>query len=1122
MKHRVRRHVPLPPARCLLGCLSLLLLMLPGLALGQAFPVRGIVLSAVDGTPLPGVNIVEVGTQNGTATDAEGRFRLTVSSPNATLAVSFVGFLTQNVPVNGQSELTIRLQEDVAAMEEVVVTAFGIERQERAVGFSVGEVSGEDLRQARENNVALSLSGKVAGVVVSKPASGPGGSSRVVIRGNTSLEGNNQPLYVVDGIPIDNSNLGSAGMWGGQDLGDGISSLNPDDIETITVLKGPAAAALYGTRAQNGVILITTKTGRETGLGGIGVEYNANVTFEDILVRYDFQDQYGQGTRGKKPATQDEALAQAFSAWGARLDGSPVVQFDGVARPYQAVGSNMERFYETAITNTNTLSLNGTVGSTALRASFSRLNSESIVPNSGLERYTVSLRGTSNFGSRLSSDVKVNYVRDITNNRSELSDAPRNANWSVAFLPPNVNVETMKPGYCVGDPDPNKIICPQGTDENAEFRISESVFQQNPYWSALKFTADDTKDRIIGHALLSYKLLDWLTVQGRVGQDWYKMRRTRVQPYGTAFIPRGSIDEVDWTVQERNFDFLFTADRPLTQDLHLNASVGGNKLRREFEQLSLNGSNFSIPGLETISNASQTSNGFGVSKKEINSLYGSAEFAYRDYLFLTVTGRNDWSSTLPVDNNSYFYPSVSASFVFSDAFTVPTWLTYGKVRASWAEVGGDTDPYRLSLTYALGNFTHQGQPVGRIAQTSIPLADLKPSSLTGWEVGFDTRLFDNRIGVDFTYYFSETNNQILSTTVPVTTGYSAKIINAGAIQNRGVEVLLNLTPLRTARMRWDLDVNFARNISKVTELLGDPACAEPFPPEDVDCTQFLGSFDLGGRSRIASGSTMGIFAEVGRPYGIIKGFKYARDANGNIILDDAGLPVQGAFEELGNGNPDWTAGITNTFRYKNITVSALLDISVGGEIFSGTNAQAYASGLHKNTLVGRAECDAAGYDAPCWTAPGVVFPDGIPFEVGDKGRDGLGPGDAGYTGPDEGEGNGLTREVFEAGTPNTTKVYPEDYYGRIVSQIAEEFVYDASYVKLRQLQVSYRLPTRWLARTPVRMATISLVGRNLLILHKNIPNVDPESNLNVGNAQGTELAGVPQVRSIGFNLNLRF
>ncbi|NNE47393.1 MAG: SusC/RagA family TonB-linked outer membrane protein [Rhodothermales bacterium] len=1087
--------------------------------------VSGSVVAAEDLTPLPGVNIVEVGTTRGASTDFDGKFSFIASSPTATIAVSFVGFVTQYIDLNGQTQIEIRLAEDVGMLEEVVVTAFGIERQARAVGYSVSEVGGESLRQARENNVANALSGKIAGVAVSKPASGPGGSSRVIIRGNTALQGNNQPLYVVDGIPIDNSNLGSAGMWGGQDLGDGISSINPDDIDNISVLKGPAAAALYGTRAQNGVILITTKSGTRRGPGGgIGVEYNSNVTFENPVVGYDFQDQYGQGTRGAFPTTQEQALENAFDSWGSRLGSGSAIQFDGVTRPYSSVGDNAGRFYRAGVTNTNTLSFTGNVENTAVRLSFSRLNSESIVPNSGLERYSISLRGTSDFGDKLSADVKLNYVRDDTQNRSELSDAPRNANYTVAFLPPNVDVETMKPGFCSGDPNPDAAlgICAGGLDENAEFRIAESVFQQNPYWSAERFTASDTKNRLLGHAQLSYDLLDWLTVQGRVGQDWYSTRRTRVQPFGTAFVPAGSIDEVNWTVQERNYDFMFLADRKLNEDVNLNASFGGNKLRQDFERLQLSGSEFSIPGLETISNASQTSTGFDVSRKEINSLYGSAELAYKNYLFLTGTARNDWSSTLPSDNNSFFYPSVSASFVFSDALDVPDWLSFGKVRASWAEVGGDTDAFQLSLTYALANYTHAGQPIGRVAQTQVPLADLKPSSHTGWELGYDTRFFDNRLGLDFTYYSSKTSDQILSASVAGESGYNSKVINAGEISNRGVELLLSGTPVRTADMRWNIDANFGWNDNEVTQLLGPAACADPFPSEDLECTNFLGVLGLGGASRIASGATMGIFAEVGEPFGLIKGRKYARDVNGNIVLDDSGLPVQGPFEILGNGNPDWTAGITNTFRYKNFTLSALVDIAYGGEIFSGTNANAYGFGLHQNTLDGRSDCDSAGYSSECWVPSGVQFPDGIPFEIGDKGLDGLGPGDDGYTAPDQGEGNGLTQEIFEAGVDNTTAVYPQDYYGRIVGQIAEEFVYDATYVKLRQLQLSYRLPTRWLQKSPIQMATFSIVGRNLWIIHKNIPNVDPESNLNVGNAQGTELAGVPQTRSIGFNVNLRF
>jgi hypothetical protein len=794
----------------------------------------------------------------------------------------------------------------------------------------------------------------------------------------------------------------------------------------------------------------------------------------------------------------------------------------------------MGSFYRTGMTNTQTLALTGRIENTAIRASFSRLDAESIMPNSGLERYTVSLRGSSDFGKRLSADVKFNYINDDTKNRSELSDAPRNANYTVAFLPPNVDVLDMKPGYCTGDPDPNKLedFCDQGENINQEFRIDESAFVQNPYWSAERFTANDTKDRILGHAQLSYDILDWLSVSGRVGQDWYRTRRTRIQPFGTAFVPGGSINEVNWTVQERNYDFLFSADRDLTADIGLNATFGGNKLRQDFERLQLNGNDFSIPGLETISNASQTSTEYDFSAKEINSLYGSAEFSYKNYLFLTTTARNDWSSSLPTDNNSYFYPSVSASFVFSDALNAPTWLSFGKLRASWAEVGGDTDPYRLSLTYALGNFTHQGQPIGRIAQTEIPLSELKPSSLTGWEVGLDTRFMDNRFGLDIGYYNQVASDQILQTGVDPTSGYNAKVINAGEIKNSGVEALLSLTPIRSPDLRWDLDANFGLNRSEVTSLLGDPRCADPFPGEDVDCSESITSLGLGGASRIADGGTMGIFADVGEAYGIIKGRAFARDAAGNIILDEAGLPVQGEFRILGNSNPDWTAGINNTVRYKNFTLSALIDISVGGDIFSGTNANGYGFGLHMNTLEGRSECESAGYDSECWVPSGVQFPDGIPFESGDKGRDGLGPGDDGYTGPDEGEANGVTREVFETGTPNTTAVYPQDYYGRIVGQIAEEFVYDASYVKLRQVQISYRAPSSWFRNTPIQMATFSLVGRNLWIIHKNTPNIDPESFLPiqggsgastvVGNAMGSELAGVPQTRSIGFNVNLKF
>lgn len=1020
-------------------------------ATAQNFEVSGTVTATGDGASLPGASVVEVGTRNGTSTDAQGRYELNVSGPNATLAVTFIGFLSKQVDVNGQSIVNISLDEDVSQLQEVVVTAFGIERQQRALGYSVSKISGESLRESRETNVANALSGKIAGVVVSKPATGPAGSSRVIIRGNTSLEGNNQPLYVVDGIPIDNSNTGSAGMWGGVDEGDGISGINPDDIENISVLKGPAAAALYGTRAQNGVVLITTKTGRSAG-NTLGVEFNSNTTFEDALVGYsDFQTVYGQGTQGRIPSNLDEALATGTSSWGAPLDGTPVIQFDGVQRPYSLVDDKLDRFYRGGLTTTNSLALLGGIGGTTFRASGSYLNNESIVPNSGMERYNVSLRGTSQFGSRLSSDVKFNYVFEDVNNRTRLSDSPGNPNYTIGVLPTNVDPKTLDPGHMAGD-------------ELQELQFDTNIYSTNPFWAANRFVARDNEHRIMGFGLLRYQLLDWVSVQGRVGQDWYSTRLTGVTPYGTAYQPQGSMNEREVRLMERNWDMLIAADRKVTSDVGIAATFGANRMDRVDERISIGGNGFSIPTLQTVSNLSNQSSGYGFAQKRINSIYGSAEFSFRDYLFLTVTSRNDWSSTLPKDNNSYFYPSISGSFVFSDAFNMPSWMTFGKVRASWAEVGGDTGPYRLNLTYSLAPFTHQGMPLGYISQSSIPLASLKPSSSVGQEAGFEVRFLNNRFGLDFTWYNQATTNQILSTTVVEASGFSSKVINAGEMRNTGLEMILTTTPHRTSDFRWDFDINFAHNTNEVVEL-----------------TEGLENMNLDQ----ARSQTVWVVAQKGEPFSTIRGYRYERDDSGNIVLDAAGLPVRGELDILGVGVPDWTGGIMNTLRYKNVSLSALIDVSWGGEVYSGTNRNAYSTGLHKNTLEGRDVCDQVGWSANnntgCWVAPGVTAD----------------------------------------GAQNTVAVFPQSYYGAVAGRIAEEFVYDASYVKLRELQIRYRVPSGLLAGSPIQLAQIALVGRNLWLIHSNVPNVDPESAYNNSNAQGLEWAGVPQTRSIGFNLNFR-
>ena len=1048
--------------RRLLAAFGILLLTAVVSTMAQAQPhtVRGTVVSATDNMPLPGASVVEVGTLNGTSTDIDGTFALTVSNADVSLTVSFIGYVTQTVAVEGQADLSVSLLEDIGLLEEVVVTAGGIERKERALGYAVSEVSGEELREARENNVANALAGKVAGVLVTKPATGPAGSSRVIIRGASSLGEDSQPLYVVDGVPIDNTTLGSAGMWGGTDGGDGISSMNPDDIESISVLKGPSAAALYGTRAKNGVILITTKSATP-GLG-LGIEFSSNTTFENVLVNTDWQSQYGQGIRGGKPTSVDEALSTVDQAWGPLLDGANVISWDGTMQPYSQAVDPVNSFYNTGLTTTNSLALTTATATSSIRMGFSHLQNQGISPNSGLSRTSFSMRGTSQFGTRLSADAKLNVVREFVNNRPRLSDSPGNANYSVYQLAPNVDVTTMR---C---PPEDEACADPGTDtDGRELHrgLFGNIYQQNPYWAAHQFTNSDEDRRIIGFASLAYQFTDWLSLTGRFGGDTYTTRRTGITPWGTAYNPLGNQSEQEFRITEINTDFLLNMDRQLTNNIGLLATAGGNIMYRHRENLTLSGGGgFNVPGLEVVTNQNTRSHGYGLSEKQINSLYGSAELSYNDYLFVTLTARNDWSSTLPVTNNSYFYPSISGSFVFTDALDLPDWVSFGKVRASWAEVGGDTNPYSLALTYSLQG-SHLGQPRGGVAQGQIPLAELKPSSSVGIEGGFDVRFLDNRIGVDLTYYTQSATDQILSTTISSASGFGSQVINAGEIKNSGVELLLSTTPYRTGDWRWDLDVNLSRNVNEVVELVEGQTSLV------LAESRHRGNF---------------VTADVGEPYGSIKGRKYLRqnvpaggsdcDATGPIVHDSDGRPMRTAdLCVLGNGTPTMLGGISNSLRWRNLTLGMLFDLRFGGDIFSVTNSAGYDNGLHKNTLQGRSE----GY---------IV-----------------------------GEG------VDQDGNPNTVQTDPQTYWTRIGGGfIGEEFIYDASFVKLREFQLSYRLPTRLFVNTPIKVASISLVGRNLWLLYSNVDNLDPESIFNNTNRGiGLEHSGVPQTRSVGLNVNVR-
>ncbi|WP_212747583.1 SusC/RagA family TonB-linked outer membrane protein [Fodinibius saliphilus] len=1030
-------------------CFMFVLLVGAVPAIAQSSTVSGTVLSADDQSPLPGVNIIEVGTQQGTTSDADGEFTLNVSNLNTSLRFSFVGFGKKTIELNGRSQISVTLEPQTEALDDVVVTALGLKRESKSLGYSVSEVESKDLVTATETNTANLLQGTVAGVNVSPTSGGPGSSSRVTIRGSSSLNGNNQPLYVVDGIPIDNTNFGSAGKWGGFDGGDGISSINSENIENISVLKGAGAAALYGARARDGVIVITTKSGEGLERGPV-LNVSSTFTWNDAMVGFaDYQSKYGQGNQGQKPQNQTEARNTGLSSWGAPLDGSSVVQFDGQKRPYVSHGDRLNQFYETGVSSKNSLSLSGGDKNSTYYFSTTYFDSESIVPNSGLERLSLTLRGSQTVG-KLKADVKANYIDETANNRPWLSDSPGNANFSVAILPPNIGLDALQNNYM--------------TEDGTEQTFSSNDYVNNPYWVVNQYDTDDNKDRIIGHVDLSYDLTDWASLQARTGLDWYTLRRTSFTPWGTAYRMGGDMLENEFRVLENTTDLIVKIDRQITSDIAVKATAGGAISYRKNETVGVSGSDFKVPKFRTISNMSSVTPNYDFSEKQVNSVYGSFDFSYNDYLYLTLTARNDWSSTLPKDGNAFFYPSISTSFVFSEAFSsaMPSWLSFGKVRGSWAEVGSDTDAYQLNLTYAVLNFTHQSQSAATVGGDVVPLSTLKPTSTKELEFGFDLRFFDDRLSLDASWYDRQTTNQILSTTISNTSGFGERMINAGQLDNSGIELLLSGIPVNTTDVLWETSLNYAQNKSEVVELAGEQEVL------------------LMEQSRT---QTATITATVGEEYGTIRGYKYKRDADGNIIHEN-GLPVQSDEQAvLGKGTPDWTLGWSNTVSYKSWSLNTLVGVHWGGQIFSGTNSYAYGAGLHKNTLEGRAGCDQAGTPySPCFVADGVDI----------------------------------------NGGQNNTAVLPSAYYGNIEQNIAEEFVYDANFVKLRQLQLSYQLPQSLIAKLPIRTATLSATGRNLFYIYNSVPNVDPEATINRNNSQGLELAGVPGARSFGFSIDIGF
>lgn len=1025
-----------------------------------------------NGEPVIGASVQVKGTTSGTITDIDGAFTLNAATGNL-LTFSYLGYQIVQQKVTG-STLKITLKESAVAVDEVVVTALGIKKEKKALAYAVTELKGDDVNRVKVANLATGLAGKVAGVNVTKPASGVMGSSRIIIRGNGSLNGSNQPLYVIDGVPMDNSDYGQAGQWGGTDGGDGISSINSEDIESMSVLKGGTAAALYGSRAANGAIVITTKKG---AVGRVRVDYNLSYTNEQLTFKNeDLQWEYGCGARGMNPeamaygtAVQQAAamglpdsaipmlvdkIAPAMAqnlgmlSYGSKLDGSDVMQFDGERRPYVAAGKdNFKNFYQNAWALTNNVAVSGGTEKVQFRLSAGDQRYHDLFPNSKLERNNLTLNVTSRLDEHLTMKANVMYVRERSKNRPGLGDITMNANASLYMLPPNIDVRTLEK---------------RTTDNGMEFLPTAQTFISNPYFIAYDRSQKDSKDRVIGSVEAQYNFTPNWYVRGRLGGDMINRRNESVTPYGTATDTDGSISHGAVYNGEFNVEAIAGYTQSFKENLfNVNAFLGWNTMGTWYNSTSANGDGFIQPGFNAIGNTGLTTGGESKSESYINSLFAQAEFSYRSMLYLTFTGRNDWFSTLSYPGkttpNHIFYPSVGAGFIVSEAVKLPEWIPYLKVRGSWAQSGGSVGAYNLGLYYGF-NQKFRSYPIGSVGPSVVPDLDLKPLTSISYEGGFEARFLDNRIGLDFTYYVRNTKDDIVNAGVSYSSGYEAVRINAGKVHNHGVEIMLTAVPVKTRHFTWNASFNFAYNKSEVKHIT-----------DEID--EFILETARTGHDGDNCGPAY-IYHEVGEPYGIIKGLAYKRNEQGEIMYKN-GLPMNDGVKKLGESVSPYTLGLTNNFNYKGFNLSFLIDAKIGGHLFSMTNAHMYSFGRHADTLPGRED--------------GVI-------------------------------GKGVKEDGV---TPNDVKVDAMTYY-MAVAGVTEEFIYDASFVKLRELSFGYNFPQKWVKKLGVSNLFLSVVGRNLWNLYDRVPLVDPESALNIGNAQGFESYGLPASRSIGFNLNVKF
>ena len=1037
-----------------------------GVSFSQDLSVKGMVSDKTN-SGVAGVSVKIKGTNQGTTTDNGGNYKISVGQ-NSILVFSSVGFISQEIKVGNRNVINVTLNEETQNLDEIVVTALGIKKDAKKLGYSVSTITREALTENRTPNFMNALQGQIAGVNISPLGTGPAGTSKIRIRGQSSISGQNSPLIVVNGIPIDNTNFGtnpgnaaadnSIGVRGGgntSDGGDGLSSINPDDIESMTVLKGATAAALYGSRAKDGVIMITTKTKGDSK--GIGVSFNSNFTNDTPLDFTDFQYLYGQGENGIRPTTANPTSGQW--SFGEKFQpGMTQVLFDGVTVPYEPVYNRISKFFRNGTNFTNTVSISSTTEKGGLTLSFANMDNKGIVPNNSFNRKTINLGYAYDISKKLSIAGSVNYSNE--NNKN----------------PPNIaNQDNSIPTavYNMANSMPFDLLEAKKFDANGdEFVYSRFKNRTNPYFTLSQQFQNITRDRIFGNISIKYKLLDWLAVQGRVGQDyWSRDQDYNNFPTGQASLgpaPVGFVNGV-YTQESRRFretnaDILITANKTFG-DFGIDLNVGGNQMYRRSDVNSTQVTDFVVRDLYTVMNGRVKDPIYGLSERAVNSIYGASEFSYKNFLFLNVTARNDWFSTLAKENRSILYPSVSGSYVFSQSLSnIPNWLSFGKLRVAYAEVGSDTDvsPYSNNLFYAInanlfGNPAGSPQPIGGSSGGTVPNSNLKPMRTSESEIGLELKLFKNRLSIDLAAYRKVTSDQIVSAQVSDASGFTNSLINSGKSQTNGLEMLMAFSPVKSSSFQWNVTVNGSYNITKVLSLTTDK--------EGERIT--TGTHVFNGELRQI----------VGQEMGQIYGFGFKRNDQGQMIFGTNGIPLRtNDLISYGSALPKWMGGITNSFNYKGLTLSFLIDFKLGNMMLSGTNFNAVRHGLHQMTLDGR---------------------------------------ETGFI-----TGVGVT----EKGEPNTVPAKVQDYWSVVRTQaIVEPVVYNGGYWKLRQITAGYDL-SKFLPKSfPVKSLKLSLTANNVFLIKKWVPNIDPDSfGYSSDNLVGMESTGLPTTRSLGFNLNAKF